>query len=145
MTDTLDRDLIDAALAPLRADATSAGGVYAVYPDAEGFVPERPTAPYMRVYSHTEWPKEGDANGLDGLSVSATTRWYVHCVGETEYAAAALAMRARTVLLNLRPTITGRTCGLVYMEAAEPTNRSELGASALYDRPVVYAMLSAPG
>jgi hypothetical protein len=31
------------------------------------------------------------------------------------------------------------------MEAAEPTNRSELGGSPLYVRPVVYAMMSAPG
>lgn len=140
MTDTLDRDLIDAAMNLLRADVG-----LAVYPDGEGFVPEKPTAPYVRVYTTTEWPKDGDANALDGLSVSTTTRWYLHCVAETEYAAAAISMRVRTQLLNARPTVTGRNCGLIYQEAAEPVNRSELGGSPLYVRPVVYAMVSAPG
>jgi hypothetical protein len=140
VTDLIDRDLIDAALTPLRADAG-----LTVYPDGEGFVPEKPTAPYVRVYTSTEWPKEGDANAIDGLSVSTTTRWYVHCVAETEYAAAALAMRVRTALLNVRPTVAGRNCGLIYMEAAEVTNRSELAGTPTYVRTVVYAMVSAPG
>lgn len=140
MTDLLDRDLVDAAMNLLRADAG-----LTVYPDAEGFVPELPAAPYVRVYTHTEWPKEGDANAINGLSVSCTTRWYVHCAGESEYAAAAIAMRVRTQLLNARPTVTGRVCGLIYQEAAEPTNRSELGGLPLYVRPAVYAMVSAPG
>lgn len=143
MTDLLDRLLIDAALDRLRADLGPPA--LAVYPDAEGFVPELPTAPYVRVYSSTEWPKEADANSLDGLSVSATTRWYIHCVGETEYAAAAIVMRVRAALLNARPTVSGRTCGLIYQESAEVTNRSELGGAPLYVRPVVYAMVSAPG
>jgi hypothetical protein len=140
VTDTLERDLMDAGLGLLRADTGLTS-----YPDAEGSVPESPAVPYVRVYVTTEWPKDGDANAIDGLSVSATTRWYCNCVGETEYAAAAIAMRVRTQLLNARPTVTGRNCGLIYMEASEATNRSELGGSPLYVRSVVYAMVSVPG
>lgn len=141
MADLIDALLIDAAPALLRADAS-----LMVYPDAEGNVPESPVAPYVRWYAHVEWPADGEADALDGLSVTTVTRWYLHCVGATEQAAAAVAMRVRAALLNARPnTVTGRTCGLIYMEAAEPTNRSELGSAPLYDRPVVYAMTSVPG
>lgn len=142
MTDLLEHDLTDAAPALLHADAG-----LTVYPDAEGFVPPTPNinAGYVRWYSSTEWPKDADGNALDGLSVSTTTRWYIHCVAGTEYTAAAVAMRVRTQLLNARPTVAGRSCGLIYMEAAEVTNRSELAGIPTYVRTVVYAMVSVPG
>lgn len=145
MADLLEHDLIDAAPALLRLDAGPPA--LNVYPDADGNVPERPDvlAGYVRWYASTEWPKDGDANALDGLSVTTTTRWYLHCVGGTEYTAAAIAMRVRTALLNARPSVAGRICGMIYQESAEVTNRSELGGAPLYVRPVVYAMVSAPG
>lgn len=139
---SVEGDLTEAAPALLRLDAT-----LAVWPDAEGFVPEAldPLTGYIRWYANTEWPKEGDANALDGLSVTTTTRWYLNCVSATQHGTAALEARARTQLLNQRPTVAGRACGLIYVDAAEPVNRSELGGLPLYVRSVVYAMLSVPG
>lgn len=142
---SVEADLADAGPALLRADLGPPALV--VYPDAEGNVPATPDvmASYVRWYSSTEWPKDADGNALDGLSVTATTRWYIHCVGATEYAVAALANRVRVALLNAAPTVTGRSCNMIYMEASELTNRSELAATPTYVRTVVYAMVSVPG
>jgi hypothetical protein len=140
-----EHDLLDAAPALLRLDAGPPALV--VWPDADGNVPTSPDvmAGYVRWYGHTEWPKGADGNALDGASTTATTRWYIHCVAATEYSAAGLADRVRTALLDVRPTVTGRSCGLVYMEASELTNRSELAGTPTYVRTVVYAMVSVPG
>lgn len=136
---SVDTDLTDAAPALLRDDPD-----LTVYPDGEGFVPSSPAAPYVRWYSHTEWPKDADGNALDGLSVAATTRWYIHVVATNEYAAAEIAGQVRADLLDARPTVAGRSCGPIYMEASELTNRSELAGTPTYIRTVVYAMNSWP-
>lgn len=139
---SLERDFADAGLNLLRADTD-----LTVYPDEHGFVPPTPAAPYVRAYTSVGWPKEGDANAIDGLSVTATARWYVNCVGETEPACQELAGRVRTQMLNQRPAVTGRNNGLIYFESdsGEQPQRSELGGTPLYVLTVVYAMLSAPG
>lgn len=140
MTDTLERDHIDAALALLRADSG-----LTVYPNAEGFVPTTLTVPYVRVYTSIERPETGVANALDGLSATWVVRWYCHCVGGTEYSAAAVAMHVRAAVLDRRPTVSGRVCGLIRQESSQPTQRDESTGVAVYDRVDVYRMASAPG
>lgn len=138
----LERDFADAGLNLLRADPA-----LTVYPDAQGFVPATPVVPYVRAYTSVGWPKEGTANALDGLSVTATVRWYVKHVGETEAACQELAGRSRTQMLNQTPAVAGRNNGMIYFEAdsGEQPERSELGSAPLYELTVVYAMVSAPG
>lgn len=138
----LERAFADAGLDLLRA-----GGVLTVYPDAQGFVPVQLVPPYVRAYASVGWPKGGDANAIDGLSVTAAVRWYVNLVAETEPGCFELAGLVRERLLNQVPAVAGRANGMIYFEAdsGEQAQRSELGSAPLYVLTVVYAMLSAPG
>lgn len=142
MADLLDKQHIDAALDLLRADAS-----LTVYPDAEGNVPpatERPDR-YVRVYSTIERPRTADGNALDGRSVAWTTRWYCHCVGPNEYSAVAVAMRVNRALMDVRPTIPGRSVNMIEQEASNPPTRDETTGTQVQDAVVVYKMVTLPG
>jgi hypothetical protein len=123
-----DRVLIDAGLALLRADAG-----LVVYPDAEGAVPLSPTPPYVRVYGAVERTPDR----LDGTSGQMTTRWWCHCVGATEPAALAVAMRVRVALLDQR--VAG---GMVRQEVQPPPTRDESTGTAVYDVVAVYRLIT---
>jgi hypothetical protein len=142
VADLLDRLHVDAGLGLLRADTS-----LTVYPDPEGNTPvpaSRPHA-YVRVYSYIERPSEHPNNALDGASATWTVRWYCHCVGPNEYVATAVAMRTRAALLDVRPTIAGRTCGLIRQEAANPPTRDETAGPQVMDQIVVYRLFTQPG
>lgn len=139
MADLLDQLHIDAAMDRLRAD-----GSLTVYPDAEGLVPLAPSPPYVRVYTAIERPADASGNDLGGSSGTWTVRWYCHCVGATEYAAAAVAMRVRSALLDVRPTVAGRACGPIRQDAGQPTTRDESTGIAVYDRVDVYRLTTMP-
>lgn len=140
MADLLDKLHIDAGLDLLRADAA-----LVVYPDTEGNVDIEPSPPYVRVYSYIERPPDDPANGLDGLSSAWTTRWYCHCIGANESSAAAVAMRVRAALLDVRPTITGRSCDLIKQEAANPPTPDSSTGPTVLDAVVVYRLMTLPG
>lgn len=141
MSDLLEKWHIDAALSLLRADPG-----LVVYPDSEGNVPLAPVVPYVRVYTSIETPDGHPANSLAGLSSTWVVRWYCHCIGATEYAAAAVAMRVRVALLDQRPVVTGRSCGLIRKEAGPPaTSRDESTGISTYDRTDVYRVRTQPG
>lgn len=135
MTDLLEEQHIDAGLGLLRGDTG-----LTVYPDAEGIVPANPAPPYVRVYTNIDRPLDGSGNKLDGRSATWVVRYYCHCVGANEYAAAAVAMRVRTQLLDVVPTIAGRTCFQIKQDASEPTRRDESTGTTVYTRPVVYRL-----
>ena len=141
MTSTFERDHQDAGLTLLRNAGLS------VLPDADGFLEPKPQPPYVLVYTSVAWPRAGDANALDGLSVTCTVRWICHIITASERAAHEYAGMVREAMLDQRPTITGRNCDLIDFEsdAGDPANRSELGAEPRYDLTVVYSMMSAPG
>lgn len=142
MADLVDFDLINAALLLLRADTGPPALV--VYPDANGVTPPTPTPPYVRVYSSIERPPDAEENNLGGASGSWTVRWYCHCVGGNEYAAGAVAMRVRAALLDVRPTVTGRSCGLIRHDASQPARPdADLGYQVM-DQVDVYRMTSTP-
>ncbi len=138
MADTLDQLHINAGLDRLRAD--TGPPQLAVYPNSEGFVPINPPAPYIRAYTTIERPIEAAGNSMSGLSTTWTVRWYLHCVGANEYAAAATRMRARAMLLDFRPTIAGRTCGAIRLEASNPPQRDDSTGTPLMDAVDVYRL-----
>ena len=132
MADLIDRQLLDAGLTLLRADPA-----LVVYPDVEGQVPATPEPPYVRVYGAVGRPP-GPGNALDGLSRQLTARWWCHCVGTTEPAALAVAMRVRVALLDAR--ING---GMVRQEVGDqPPVRDETTGVPVYDVVAVYRLIS---
>lgn len=137
MSDLLDKQHYDALMTPLRADAG-----LTVYPDPEGAVPIIMTPPYVRVWPTIDRPADAAGNSLTQLSTTWVTRWYVHCVGANEYAALALAMRVRAAVLNLRPTIAGRSCGPIYEDAAGIPTRDDTTGLTVWDRTDVYRLMT---
>lgn len=112
----------------------------------EGEVPAPyPEPPYVLVYTEVSWPDAGDANALDHMSVTCVTRWYCHCVGETEAAARAVGMQVRAALLNVRGAVAGRNCGLIRQVDSSPPGKDETLGTAVFDGVAVYEMTSAPG
>jgi hypothetical protein len=141
MADLLEQAHIDAGLGLLRADTG-----LTVYPGPEGLVPANPSPPYVRVYTSIETPGgTGVADALDGKSATWVTTWICHCVGANEYAAAAIAMRVRSALLDVRPVIAGRSCDLIGKEASQPTQRDSSTGVDVYDRVDVYSLTTGPG
>lgn len=142
MADLLDKAHMDAALSLLRADTS-----LVVYPDPEGNTPD-PAARaqrYVRVYTAIERPADAPGNALAGASATWTVRWYCHAVGPNEYSAAAVAMRVRAALLDVRPAIVGRSCGLIRQEAGNPPTRDESTGVAVMDAVSVYRLTTQPG
>lgn len=134
MTDTLDEDLAQAGLLLLAATGIP------LFDDER--VPPSQAVRYFRVYTATERPADAGGNALIGRSAAWTTRWYVHHVGENDKAVRALAMQSRTALLDVRPAVTGRSCGLIRQEAVQPPRRAERVGGLLIDLVVVYRMTS---
>jgi hypothetical protein len=106
-----------------------------------------PDPPYLLAYTTVSWPGRdtGAANALDGLAVTVTVEWVLHCVGLTGAAARAVAMRARVALLNQRPTIAGRSCGLIVQDDVQAPVRDETTGRLVMDQVVTYSMTSVPG
>lgn len=134
MTDQLDEDLAQVVLTRLAATPIP------VIDDER--VPAELPSRYFRVYTATERPDDADGNALIGRSSTWVTRWYVHHVGQNDTAVRALAMQSRTALLDERPTVTGRSCGLIRQEAAQPPQRDEHAGPLVIDLVVVYRMTS---
>lgn len=140
MADLSDQTHVDALLNLLRADAG-----LTTYPDAEGFVPDARPDHYVRVYAAIERLPDAVQNNLNGLALAWTTYTYCHCVGPNEYSAGAVAMRVRAALLNVRPAIAGRNCGIVRQAAAPPpTRREEQAGVPVFDKIDVYRFTSTP-
>jgi hypothetical protein len=141
MADLLDKLHVDAGMALLRADTS-----LNVYPDAEGNTPDPPARAdhYVRVYVSIERPADHPNNDMAGTSDTWTTRYYVHAVGPNEYSATAVGMRARAALLDVRPTIAGRSCGLIRQDAANPPTRAETTGTPVFDAVTVYRLTTQP-
>lgn len=135
MADLLDKLHVDAGLDLLRAD-----GSLTVYPNAEGHTPANPVPPYVRAYVAFDRPADAGGNALIGLSSTWTVRWYLHCVGANEYAATAVGMRVRAALLDQRPTIAGRNCGLIREDSANVPIRDSSTGVEVFDYLVIYRL-----
>jgi hypothetical protein len=73
------------------------------------------------------------------------TRWYVACVGGSDQSARSIGNRARQLLVNVHPTIAGRTCGLIQQEATRPPVRNELTGELVEDIVDTYVLTTYPG
>lgn len=142
MSDTLDDLHAQAGLALLRADA-----VLTVF---DGKVPDQvasgpgPLVPYALVYSEVAWPRDGAGNTIQGTALTATVTWTCHCVGLTAQAARVVQGRVRAALLNQRPVIAGRSCGLIKQDEVLAPNPDESTGRLVMDAVSTYSMISTP-
>jgi len=132
-------DLLDELHAKVAPDILNADGLIPVY---SGSVPDGATRPYALVYPVVSWPYGRDGDALDGKTGTCETRWYIHCAGETDQSARSVAGRVRQLLLNVRPTIAGRSCGLIRQEAAPPAVRDETTGATVLDLVGVYLLVT---
>jgi hypothetical protein len=120
VTDGLDQALANAGMALLNADPIAPALVV-----FDGYVAPGTPPPYIVVYTSVDRPSEDEDNAGDGRSRVWLARWILHCVGANAVAARAIAQRARTQLLDVRPVITGLSCGLIRHEQSDPPQRDE--------------------
>jgi hypothetical protein len=135
MADLADWQHYDAFMSLLRAD-----GQLTSYPDNTGFTPKVAGPEYVRVYMSIDRQAGADGNSLAGRSSTWTARYFCHCVGENEYGAVAIAMRVRALVLDVRPTITGRSVGLIREEQAPPPGKDDATGDAVFDALCVYRL-----
>lgn len=82
-------------------------------------VPDRPSYPYCVVY-------ESDAVESSSLTSGAgweTTSVQTTCVGVSPEQVRELRARARVAVLDQRPTVAGRSCGLVELVSSQKIRR----------------------
>lgn len=130
----------DAFLNLLRAVTTPAPALVV----HDGAVPNGATAPYVLVYLATTRPAGGQGNAIDGTSKELTVRAICHCVGGDQIAARAVAARVEGALLDVRPTIPGRSCGLIRQESALDPVRDEGTGTLVMDMVAIYRLTTQP-
>lgn len=82
-----------------------------------GQVPMEPSFPYAVLFMDTGFE---DSTKLCGDSDRADFRFQVTSVGLTDESAVVVADAARALLLDIRPTVTGRKCGRIRREISIP-------------------------
>lgn len=130
----------DAILALLRAAPGSPALVV-----HDGIVPAgQTTPPYVLVYLHAGYPPDSGVRSLTMATAELALTITLHCVGGNAVAARAVANRARTALLDVVPTVTGRVCWPVRHLESQPPRRDESTGTAVMDQVDVYQLRSVP-
>lgn len=128
-----------AILALLNARPALAGRVF------DGKVPDpTPTPPYVLVYMHLERPTGAAGNSMDGLSKEATLRIICHCAGQDATGARAMSYQVSAALLDVRPVVGSRNCGLIRQEESPPPRSDELTGGQVMDQVDVYRLTTQP-
>jgi hypothetical protein len=110
----------------------------------DGAVPQTQLPPYVLVYfDHTD-PDQAESRPLTGASQRHVTRAICHCVGGNQAASRAVAQRVRTALLDVIPSVSGRTCAPIRAEDSQPTRRDETTGSLVMDTVLTYRLESVP-
>lgn len=137
ITDGLDQALTNVALTLL--DADNGPPPLLVF---DGVVPTGTAvnSGYVLVYSYLNRPSENPDNPLNGQTKVWVCRWILHCVGGTAMAARAVAERARTALLDVRPAVPGLSCGLIRLEDSQPPRRDETTGALVMDAIQTYRL-----
>jgi hypothetical protein len=141
-------DLVDELHAQAGLNLLRANGEILVY---DGQVPKAPAPgvgpvlPFVLVYVTIKWPADGTANTLDAQAVTVNVEFNCHCVGETAAAARAMQMQVRARLLNQRPVVTGRNCGLIQQDDVQAPAKDEASGRLVMDGVSIYSFISAPG
>jgi hypothetical protein len=113
----------------------------------DGSVPQDTEPPYVLVYMSDRTPGAADApdsTPLQGNSDRLVTTVYCHCVGGDAIAARAVAQRVRGALLNVTPTVSGRTCWPIRADEDQPPRRDETTGRVVMDLVSMYRLESVP-
>lgn len=82
---------------------------------------------------------------LTGQSIAVDMRMYCHCVGTTAESARAIQGRVEALLLDVTPTVPGRTCMPIRLLDGQQGQRSEETLTSVFDNVDVYGWTSVPG
>jgi hypothetical protein len=83
----------------------------------DGAVPANPTYPYAVLYCNTG---AREATALTLISAHQVYDVQVTSVGATAASARIVATKVLTALLDVTPTVTGRTCWPIRLESSQP-------------------------
>jgi hypothetical protein len=143
MSDGIDKAHADAVLALLAAGLDTHVSVFdGQVPDP---TPDVASKPWVLVYFQPTWPTDGAGNSLDGQSQTCRLRIYTHSIGATAAAARSVGGQARAALLNARPAVTGRICGLIRWVDGNPPDRDETLGTLVMDKVDVWEFVTTPG
>lgn len=117
------------------------GGGPVVY---DGKVPQGAAGQYLLVYFDDGDPELAESRPLTGASQRHVTRAIVHGVGSTQASARAMQQYARTRLLDVVPSIAGRTCSPIRREDGQPIVRDETTSVSVFDAVSTYRVESVP-
>ena len=107
-------------------------------------IPTTVVPPYVRVYFSANRPPGADGNALDGTSKTLMFRAICHCVGGNDTAALAVAQWVETALLDVRPTVAGRSSGLIRQDSALDPNPDESTGQLVVDVIQTYRLTTEP-
>lgn len=130
---------VTAVLALLNGAITSPRKVF------DGKVPDGTdvrATPYVLAYFSGGYPERE----FDATSQRFELRITLHCVGGNAQAARMLSDLGAVALLDVRPTVTGRTCWPIWQEEPSgPPQRDESTGSTVMDQIDSYLLASVPG
>lgn len=101
-----------------------------------------PDPPYVLVYTRVAWPRDGIGTALDTQQRTVTCTYTCHCVGLTADAARVVAMQVRATLLNLKPSITGRSCSPIKQDESLDPRRDETTGRLVMSVVSIYSFTS---
>lgn len=111
----------------------------------DGAVPDGVGPPYVLVYFADTDPELSGSRPLTGQSRRYVLRVYAHCVGGNQDAARKVSDRVRAALLDVAPTVAGRSCFPIRREDGQPPQRNEGTGALTQDKVDVYRLESIPG
>jgi hypothetical protein len=111
-------------------------------PVYDGEVPSGATRPYVLVYITVQ---TSDTSTFTAASDITTVTLYAHCVGDTAAAARLVQAAVRSALLNITPTISGRTCGQISEDEALSPDTDETTGVSVMDAISIYSLTTWPG
>jgi hypothetical protein len=114
----------------------------------DGTVPVGQTPPYVLCYFMLGTPSadlEPDKADLTYDATAVQVRAYCHSVAGNAAASRAVATRVRNALLNVVPTVSGRSCFPIRWQDGQPQQRDESTGTVVFDQVDIYGFMSVPG
>jgi hypothetical protein len=141
MSDLIDKAHADAVLGLLHAalDPVPISVFDGKVPDP---TPDVAAHPWLLVYFDAEWPIDGAGNSLDGTARTYVLRAWCHSTAASATGARAIAGQVRAALLNVIPTIAGRTSGMICRVGGQPANPDETLGFLVMDKVDVYELMT---
>lgn len=127
------------ALLAAAPPGTEPGPALVVHHDA--VIPPGAVPPYARPYIYTAATASTSIRHQTDRVVTIAT---IHCVGANDTAARAVAGRVAAALLDVTPTIAGRTCFPIRCDGTLPVDKDESTGPLVMDQVVTYRLESLP-